>query len=186
MNSGKFNLSVKYSRRLLVQRVFSLAPVILCPALAYATPRARKLRLVHTHTGESLAVTYCENGEYLPDALVEINTLLRDFRSGEICPIEPALLDFVHDIQLAVGKHSTSFEIISAYRSPATNEMLRQTSSGVARKSFHTLGQALDIRLQGVDTQDLRQIAVELAQGGVGYYPQSDFLHIDMGPVRQW
>ena len=171
-------------RRQLLQTV-ACAPFLALPGLVHATSVTRALRLHHAHTGETLNVTYCENGAYLPDALAEINVLLRDFRTREVHVIEPGLLDFVHLIQSIAGSNG-EFEIISAYRSPATNEMLRQTTHGVAKDSFHMKGQALDIRLTDVATGTLRDIATQLDLGGVGYYADSDFLHVDVGPVRHW
>ena len=161
------------------------APLLGLPKLGAAALPSRELRFSHTHTGEALSVTYFEGGQYLPDALTEINYLLRDFRTAEIVPIDPQLLDLMHLIKSTTGSNGT-LEIISGYRSPATNEMLRKTTSGVARKSFHMTGQAIDIRLTDVATNNLRDVATSLGAGGVGYYPSSDFLHVDTGPVRQW
>ena len=150
-----------------------------------ASAEPRQLRFYHTHTGEKLDVVYQENGAYLQDALAEINHLLRDFRSNDVFPMDPALLDFLVAARSRVGSKG-SFEIISAYRSPATNEMLRKLGGGVARKSQHLKGKAIDVRLTGVATADLRQASLDLARGGVGYYPKSDFVHLDTGRVRWW
>ncbi|MCC7488466.1 MAG: DUF882 domain-containing protein, partial [Gammaproteobacteria bacterium] len=114
-----------------------------------------------------------------------INHLLRDFRSGAVHPIDPRLLDVLHDVQAMSGS-SGRYEIISAFRSPATNEMLRHKSSGVAQKSLHLQGQAVDVRLEGLATGTLRRAALSLGRGGVGYYPDSDFVHLDTGRVRAW
>jgi len=173
------------SQRRLLLKGMACAPLAALPDLAFATQGGRELRFAHTHTGETLRVSYWENGAYLPDALAEINLLMRDFRTEEVVTIEPALLDFVHLIQTTADR-SGAFEIISAYRSPKTNELLRQSSNGVAKKSFHMKGQALDIRLPGLSTASMRDIAIGLAVGGVGYYANSDFLHVDVGPVRRW
>lgn len=150
-----------------------------------ARPGGRELSFAHAHTGETLRVTYWEDGAYLPDALAEINVLMRDFRTDEVLPIAPGLLDFVHRMQASTGSTGT-FQIFSAYRSPQTNEMLRQSSNGVARKSYHMRGEALDIRFSAVPTAQLRDIATNLQLGGVGHYPSSDFLHVDTGRVRSW
>ena len=172
-------------RRQILQTVaFALSAVAL-PGLAIGSPGSRRLRFYHTHTGERMDVVYQEAGGYLPDALEEINHLLRDFRSGEVFPIDPALLDFLHDVQTRVGSTGT-FEIISAYRSPETNEMLRRRGGGVARTSQHLKGKAIDVRLTDAATADLRQAGRDLAQGGVGYYPKSNFVHLDTGRVRWW
>jgi uncharacterized protein YcbK (DUF882 family) len=162
------------------------APLLQLPSLGIAADAGRELAFSHTHTGERLRVTYFEHGQYLPDALTEINYLLRDFRTAEVVTIDPELLDLVHLIKSAAGSNSGTLEIISGYRSPATNEMLRNSTSGVAKKSFHMSGQAIDIRLTDISTSKLRDAATSLGVGGVGYYAASDFLHVDTGPARQW
>ena len=146
---------------------------------------ARQLSFYHTHTRLSLDVVYYQNGEYVDSALSEINRFLKDFRTGEITEINPELLDLLHDVRNELGSEA-AYEVISAYRSPKTNEMLRSTTSGVAKKSQHLNGNAIDVRLRGVRTRTLRETALRMERGGVGYYPKSDFVHMDMGPVRQW
>jgi uncharacterized protein YcbK (DUF882 family) len=148
-----------------------------------ATPRT--LRFVNTHTAETLTATYFNGADYDPASLRKIDYLLRDFRTGEVHPIDPALLDLLHAVQGIAG-HDGAFEVISGYRSPATNAMLRQHSGGVAEHSQHLLGKAIDVRLQGLPTAELHRIGLSLARGGVGYYPASDFVHLDTGPVRAW
>ena len=146
----------------------------------------RSLSLYNTHTGEALnKIVYWHRGSYLAESLSEINYLLRDHRTDETARIDAGALDILFALrkQYPVGK---PFEIISAYRSPATNNLLRRTSSGVAKTSFHTLGQAIDLRLPGVPLKKLRTSALRMKRGGVGYYPASDFIHIDTGPVRSW
>lgn len=173
------------NRRKILQAGLAL-PTLSIPSLAYAAPdAARRLNFFHTHTGEVLDVVYREGADYLPAALGSIDRFLRDFRSGESHAIDPTLLDQLHDIQAALGKTSR-VEIISGYRSPKTNDMLRSKSNGVARRSLHMQGRALDIRLTGVPTNDLRAAARELQGGGVGYYPKPKFVHIDTGRVRFW
>lgn len=172
------------SRRRLIKTAVLLPAGFAGSALALST-EPRRLRFVHTHTSEKLDVVYAESGSYLPDALAEINSLLRDFRSGEIYPIEPGLLDLLHAVRSRAA-NTRPFEIISAYRSPQTNEMLRQKGGGVAKRSLHMQGKAIDIRLPGTDTGQLRQAAMSLQAGGVGYYPKSDFIHVDTGRVRNW
>jgi uncharacterized protein YcbK (DUF882 family) len=167
-----------------------LAPLVVCPGIVRAAsrstiPESRRLAFYHTHTGETLNVVYSERGAYVPDALAEVHHLFRDFRTGDVHPIDPALLDVLHDVQQATGG-SGRFEIISAYRSPATNHILASRSSGVADHSLHLQGQAIDVRLPGVRTIDLRRAGLRLASGGVGYYPGSDFVHLDTGRVRSW
>jgi len=146
---------------------------------------ARQLSFYHTHTRLSLDVVYYQNGEYVDSALSEINRFLKDFRTGEITEINPELLDLLHDVRNELGSEA-AYEVISAYRSPKTNEMLRSTTSGVAKKSQHLNGNAIDVRLRGVRTRTLRETALRMERGGVGYYPKSDFVHMDTGPVRQW
>lgn len=185
----------RFARRQLLRSALVLAPLVAWPGLLRATTSststslpstaARRLAFYHTHTGETLDIVYSERGAYVPDALAEIHHLFRDFRTGDIHPIDPALLDVLHDVQHATGG-SGRFEIISAYRSPATNRMLANRRNGVADHSLHLQGQAIDVRLPGVRTVDLRRAGLRLASGGVGYYPGSDFVHLDTGRVRSW
>ena len=147
----------------------------------------RELSFYHTHTGKRLDVVYWQDGDYVDSALEEINMFLSDFRTGDRIEMDPALLDVIYDVRASLGSDGT-YQIISAYRSPKTNEMLRNRSaaSGVAKKSQHLLGKAIDVRLEGVKTADLRDAAVRLQRGGVGYYHASDFVHMDTGRVRRW
>ncbi len=172
-------------RRTLIQGVALLVPLAFSPLSAIARTRTRELRFYHTHTSEMLDVVYAQNGAYVPEALVEINYLLRDFRSGDVHPIDPRLLDILSAVQERTASHGR-FEVISGFRSPATNSMLRHQSAGVAQNSLHLQGQAIDVRLAGADTRQLRSAAMSMAQGGVGYYPASDFVHLDTGRVRAW
>lgn len=145
----------------------------------------KTLSFEHTHTGDKLKLTYFERGRYIKEALQEINYLLRDFRTDDIHPIDTALLD-----QLFVLKHTLDvnkpFHIISGYRSPLTNAQLRRHSHGVAEHSLHTQGRAIDIRVEGVSSKSIRNAALTLAQGGVGYYPRDNFVHLDTGRFRTW
>jgi uncharacterized protein YcbK (DUF882 family) len=161
-------------------------PLVAAPGLVLgAQSDARRLRFLHAHTGEKLEVVYHESGAYVPDALDALNHIMRDFRSDEVTSMDPALLDFLHTTQQQLGSRGT-FEIISAYRSPVTNEMLRRRGGGVAKRSMHLRGRAIDVRLTDADTRDLRRAARELARGGVGYYSRSNFVHLDTGRVRWW
>jgi len=185
----------RFARRQLLRSALMLAPLVAWPGLLPAavrsatrsptTSEARRLAFYHTHTGETLDIVYSERGVYVPDALAEVHHLFRDFRTGDTHPIDPGLLDVLHDVQQATGG-SGHFEIISAYRSPATNRMLASKSSGVADHSLHLQGQAIDVRLPGVRTVDLHRAGLRLAHGGVAYYPESDFVHLDTGRVRSW
>lgn len=147
----------------------------------------RELSFYHTHTGKRLNVVYWQDGDYVDSALEQINAFLSDFRTGDRVEMDPALLDVIYDVRESLGSKGT-YQIISAYRSLKTNEMLRNrgASSGVARKSQHVLGKAIDVRLEGVKTADLRDAAIRLQRGGVGYYAKSDFVHMDTGRVRRW
>jgi uncharacterized protein YcbK (DUF882 family) len=146
---------------------------------------SRQLSFYHTHTGESLTVTYWQEGVYLGSALTEINRFLRDFRTGDASEMDPELLDLLHTVYTRTGS-AGHFEVISAYRSPKTNEMLRSRSGGVAKKSQHLHGKAIDIRLTDVPIARLRKVAYDLQRGGVGYYEKSNFVHLDTGRFRTW
>ncbi len=174
------------ARRSVVFAGLGAGALAMFPAAAFAgRSAARSLSFYHTHTGEKLRVTYAEGGRHVPEAMREINQFLRDFRSGEAHRMDPQLLDILHYLQQSTDGKGP-FEIISAYRSPQTNEMLRSNSNGVARGSLHMQGKAIDVRLRGVETHQLRQAAVQLQAGGVGYYRDSDFIHVDTGRVRYW
>jgi uncharacterized protein YcbK (DUF882 family) len=162
-----------------------LLGILMIPAAAGKASLAKTLKFYHTHTRDQLEVTYFDDGVYLPDALVQVRDFLSDWRNGQQRDIDPALLDILWEIQRATGNDET-FEVISAYRSEETNDRLRNRSKGVARNSQHILGKAIDVRLRGLDTAVLRDTALKLQRGGVGYYPQSDFIHVDTGRVRRW
>jgi len=153
-------------------------------ASASASAR-REISLVNTHTSERLKLCYFRDGKFVAEACQRLDYLLRDFRSGDVHTIDPRLYDLVHAIQTETG-HNGQVEIISGYRSPATNNQLRTGSSGVAKRSLHMQGKALDIRLGGVDSSKVRDAALVLHAGGVGYYRKSDFVHVDTGRVRRW
>jgi uncharacterized protein YcbK (DUF882 family) len=178
---------VRVSRRAAI--ALTLAALAVTGSVAPPQPvraaDARQLSFYHTHTRLSLDVVYYENGRYVDSALDRINRFLKDFRTGDVTEINPELLDILHDVRNELGSNST-FEVISAYRSPKTNEMLRATTSGVARYSHHVKGNAIDVRLRGVRTKKLRDTAMQMHRGGVGFYENSDFVHMDTGPVRFW
>jgi uncharacterized protein YcbK (DUF882 family) len=149
-------------------------------------PRAlRSLSFENTHTGEILQAIYWSDGAYRPDALSGINRILRDHRSGEVKEIDTKLLDLLHSIRERLGS-CEPFHVISGYRSPATNAMLRRKGRRVAAGSLHTAGRAIDVRLPGTLLGDLRAAARAIGAGGVGFYPSSDFVHVDTGRVREW
>ena len=141
--------------------------------------------LDNLHTGERFRAVYYANGSYLPDALAEATRVMRDWRTGDQHFIDPTLFDALHAIG---GKLETRkpFQIISGYRSPKTNAMLHRRSNGVAEHSQHTIGKAIDLRIEGVELSNLRAAATAISAGGVGYYPVSNFVHVDTGRVRQW
>lgn len=145
----------------------------------------RRLALYNTHTREELCICYYSKGSYDPAALVQIDQVLRDHRTDEIKPIDPRLLDLLHTVSSRI-RPCDPFHVISGYRSVTTNQNLRRRSTKVARHSLHTQGQAIDIRLPGYRTGHLRDLCVNLRSGGVGYYPESDFVHLDIGRTRCW
>jgi uncharacterized protein YcbK (DUF882 family) len=160
-------------------------PVGFIGAVQAAVRPEKSLALYNLHTGEDLNTVYWSEGQYLPEALTRINHILRDHRSGEVASIDARLLDLLHELSSRIGSHAR-FHVISGYRSPHTNAIMRQISSGIARNSLHTRGKAIDIRLPGHSLASLHQAAVRLQGGGVGYYPGSDFVHMDTGRVRYW
>ena len=150
-----------------------------------AVTETRTLSFVHLHTGERLDVTYWADGAYVQDELTAVDQLLRDFRSGDVKPIDLRLLDRLHGLRRAM-RSSAPFEVISGYRSPATNAALRRKSRAVAKNSYHMRGMAIDVRLPGRGVTQLRLAALRQRAGGVGYYPGSGFIHLDVGPLRRW
>jgi len=155
------------------------------PRLAKHASGVRRAFLHNTHTGDLLNVVYFENGRYVPHALLEANHVLRDWRNNQQHFIHPHLFDLLHDLRAKLDI-SGPFQILSGYRSPATNAMLHEHSEQVASKSQHLLGKALDITVAGVGLSRLHAAALSLRAGGVGYYPESGFVHVDVGPLRQW
>ena len=152
---------------------------------AAVTAAPSRLSFYHIHTGEKLAITYREHGEVVPDALTEINRYLRDFRTEQVHVIDVALLDKLNALYTAFEGRG-NFEVISGYRSPHTNAVLRQVTTGVAEHSLHIEGRAIDVRLTSAKTSSLRDAALAMKSGGVGYYADSNFVHIDTGKTRSW
>lgn len=144
-----------------------------------------KIAFRHEHTGESFSGVYRVGDRYLPEAFERINYVLRDFRTGEVFPMDPRTIDILSMVHKRMGA-TEPYETLSGYRSPKTNAMLRKSSTGVAKNSFHMYGQAIDFRIAGVSTSKLRTVAKGLQAGGVGYYPNSNFVHVDTGKVRSW
>jgi uncharacterized protein YcbK (DUF882 family) len=177
-------MTIRATRRKFLRTTGLTASVFLFPGLSVATAREeRRLGFMHMHTGETLSVVYHDGEQYVSDALAEIDHLLRDFRAGESHAIDPGLLDILHGVQTLTQRNAT-FEVISGYRSPATNEMLANKSRGVAKRSLHMQGRAIDIRMTGVNTRQVREAAMQLARGGFGFYDRSDFIHLDTGNFR--
>lgn len=173
------------SRRRFVYVVAAVSPALLAPGRSHAAV-PRVLRFSHLHTGERLDVEYWSGSGYRPDALAAVDRLLRDFRTGQVGAIDPRLLDLLHALSRLTGARA-AFEVISGYRSAHTNEALRRRGGGgVATRSLHVEGRAIDIRLPGVALASLRDAALSLELGGVGHYPQSNFVHVDTGRVRRW
>jgi uncharacterized protein YcbK (DUF882 family) len=175
------------TRRHFVKAAIACAAVstIAKPARALWSEPARRLHLCNIHTGESLKTVYWEEGAYNTEALKDIAYILRDYRTNDMLPIEPHLLDVLTALHSTLDSRRP-FEIISGYRTPRTNAMLHEHSSGVAVNSLHMVGKAIDIRLGDKPTTAIRDAAWNLQQGGVGYYHASDFVHIDTGPVNWW
>ncbi|HZF71122.1 DUF882 domain-containing protein [Sulfuricurvum sp.] len=162
--------------------------VALFPNTAFASreiPSAKSISLYNIHTGEKLETTFWADGAYIPEAISDLNHLLRDYRNDSATQMNTALFDLLHTIRTSMGSNEP-FQIISGYRSPETNAMLRNQSNGVAKHSLHMEGKAIDINLPGRNLADLRKIAMGLGRGGVGYYPNSNFVHVDVGRVRHW
>jgi uncharacterized protein YcbK (DUF882 family) len=155
------------------------------PAFGRTVPSARTLAFDNVHTGERLEATYWEHGAYQPDALAAIDRILRDHRTDEATVMDTRLLDLLHSLRATLGSRRR-FEVFSGYRSPSTNAALFEEGHGVAEHSFHVAGKAIDIRLPGRSLAVLRRAALQLRRGGVGYYPHSGFVHVDVGPLRRW
>jgi uncharacterized protein YcbK (DUF882 family) len=172
-------------RRGFLRAAGAAGALLMVPARLRAATRPCALSLHNLHTGERLSLVYREGDRYLPDALASVDRLLRDHRTGEVHPIAPHLLDLLHDLREAMGARR-EFEVISGFRSQATNDALRARSGGVAAGSLHRVGEAADVRLPDVETARLRRAAIALSRGGVGYYPVEDFVHVDVGRVRTW
>ena len=190
---------VMHDPKLLHRRAFlgigaAAAATTLIPSTARAASSAvtkspeRTLSFFNTHTGERLKSTYCTGGCYRPEALAELNHIMRDFRVNEVKPIDPRVFDLLHELGGTL-ETDQPFHIISGYRSRETNALLRErggATTGVASHSLHMVGQAIDIRVPGVKLPHLRDAAKSLKIGGVGFYPDLNFVHVDVGRVRYW
>jgi uncharacterized protein YcbK (DUF882 family) len=186
-NKTDIRMDVQSSRRRFIKCGVNVTASLIIPnafAGILAQPE-RKLSLLNLHTGEKINTTYWANGQYQLSELKAINHILRDHRTGDVNNIDHNLIDLLTVLhQKMNGQHP--FHVISGYRSPKSNAILSASSTGVAKKSLHMQGKAIDIRLPGRQLSALRTTACKLHSGGVGYYPKSDFIHVDTGHVRQW
>jgi uncharacterized protein YcbK (DUF882 family) len=174
---------------LLTTVLFLVAPLAILTRCATAPVQSlpdHRLRLYHTHTGERLDIVYRRGDTYLGQAIERIDYFLRDHRTGAVRHFDPRLYDVLEDLTAAVGRPGGEIDIVCGYRSPWSNGFLRSHTAGVAKNSLHMQAEAIDLRMPGVETYQLRQAALSLHRGGVGYYPRSDFIHVDLGRVRQW
>ena len=153
---------------------------------AWAINDARSIKVFNVHNQELVNVVYWRNGYYQPEGLQSLNYFFRDWRNNTQYRIEPSLFDILHSIQVETKSDSSGLHLISGYRSPQTNSLLRSRSSGVAKNSLHMKGLAADIRSPNVKLTTLRKAAISLKEGGVGFYPKSNFVHVDTGTVRYW
>lgn len=195
MTDGSLDLITAHTQKQMPRRRFlqllaaGSAAAMSFPEVASAATKhsqiSRKLAFNNLHTGERISLTYYEKGKYISDALKEIDKVLRDHRNDEVHSIDPNLLNQLHRLQANL-ETDKPISIISAYRSPESNEKLRAKSGGVAKKSKHMLGKAIDIRIEGIDSTNIRDAAIAMKQGGVGYYSSSDFVHLDTGNFRHW
>ena len=178
-------------RRSFLKSSVVLASALGAPALARAASAAsaatgeRTLRLYNTHTGESLRSVFWAEGQFLPDALADINKLLRDHRNNTISTMDPQLLVLLDKVSAQFGSNKV-LHVISGYRSPESNQLLAERSNGVARHSMHMEGKAIDVRMPGLELASLHKAAMNAKGGGVGYYPDSQFVHMDTGRLRHW
>jgi|ERR1700682_812092 len=145
-----------------------------------------RIRLYNTHTNEHIDVVYKEGEEYVPEAIADLERFLRDTRTGEVHPFDPKLFDLLTDLTATVGKADAEIDVVCGYRTPETNRMLRRRSRRVAKHSLHMQAMAIDIRLPGISAMELRNAALSLQRGGVGYYRRRGFVHVDVGPIRHW
>ncbi len=189
------NTAVPMGKNLLSRRGFLRTGAVLLTAASLpeksfasifeTSPPERRLGFYNTHTGEQLSTSYWADSAYQPEGLMEIYHLLRDHRSGDVRPIDAGLLDLLYSLSASLGTNE-HFHVISGYRSAATNDMLSKNGSGVAKRSLHMDGRAIDIFVPGRSLADVRRTAIALKGGGVGYYPASNFVHVDVGRVRAW
>lgn len=175
----------RFIRQMACGSLLTLGAPIIAEAAKGRFPSHKTLILKHAHTGDKLKLTYFEKGRYVKPALNEINSLFRDYRSGKVHPIDVGLLDQLYDLKQLLGVNRP-IQVICGYRSPFTNAMMHEQHAGVASNSLHIQGRAVDIRVEGCSTRQVRNAALAMRQGGVGYYEKSDFIHLDTGKFRTW
>jgi uncharacterized protein YcbK (DUF882 family) len=177
-------------RSLALILLFLMTPLLGHGATESASPAAReyRLRFYQTHTGERLDIVFRHGDQYIPGALDELDHFLRDRRTGDVRHFDPRLFDLLYDLTASLGDSGGEIDVICGYRTPWSNEFLRTRNphTGVAQHSLHMQAEAIDIRLRGIPTSGLRDAALRLHRGGVGYYRNSDFVHVDVGRVRHW
>ena len=156
------------------------------PGAASATVTEHSLQLYNTHTNEKIDIVYRRGDQYIQSALAKLDYFLRDHNTNEVLHFDPRLYDILSDLTASVGHPGGEIDIVCGYRTTSTNAALREHTNGVAKNSLHIQAEAIDLRMPGVNTLRLRKAALALARGGVGYYPHSDFIHVDVGRVRQW
>jgi uncharacterized protein YcbK (DUF882 family) len=187
--------SLRKKRKSGLRRLSVIFLLLLAPLLAHAGPESAspspheyRLRFYHTHTRERLEVVYRRGDQYIPEALDKLDHFLRDHRTGDVHHFDPHLFDLLHDLTASLADSGGEIDVICGYRTPWSNEFLRTRSphTGVAQHSLHMQAEAIDIRLPGIPTSELRDAALRLHRGGVGYYRSSDFVHVDVGRVRRW
>lgn len=166
--------------------IYLAAPLAHGQFAASQLPRDHRLLLFHTHTGERLDIVFRRGDEYVPEAIANLDYFLRDHRTGEVRHFDRRIYDILEELTHAVGRPDEQIDIVCGYRTSWSNEFLRARTAGVAKNSLHLRAEAIDLRMPGVDTDQLRAAALSLHGGGVGYYPHSDFIHVDVGRVRQW
>ncbi|WP_299018173.1 YcbK family protein [uncultured Photobacterium sp.] len=180
---------INYKRRQLLVAGGLAVGACLLPGVAFSSPfkgtNPRKISLCNIHTREDLETQYFDGQNYITEELKRINHICRDFRRNEVANMDRRLFDAIAQIQAGLG-HKGQVRIISGYRSPETNKSLQSKSRKVAKKSYHMKGQAIDFNLEGISLKRVRDAALELRLGGVGYYPKDGFVHLDTGPVRRW
>ncbi|MEM7057789.1 MAG: DUF882 domain-containing protein [Pseudomonadota bacterium] len=184
MSSSESGLT-KISRRMLLCGIAGAGITLAAPAIARGAGSFRSLSMINNRTAEKLTTAYWVEGEYIPEAMEAVNYILRDWREDQVIQIDPKVIDIMAATQNILDA-SEPFEVVSGYRSPKTNAMLRSRSRGVARNSYHTRGMAVDLTMKTRSAYEIAGAAKSLGAGGVGRYSRSNFAHVDSGPIRDW